>query len=140
MAEFPDQKIPEPTRDDLLRLAHAEYRDQLASGALPAKNAEEIWAALRRQWYEGHRAEIAAQAKNKPELPRAEPESPKPQLPQAPDINDKGTPDILAEFHQDPATGKVTIHHHSPHGSHASRLSDQKLTRGEVWAEVKKHS
>jgi hypothetical protein len=129
-------RIPEPTRDDLLKIAHAEYREQLASGTLPAKNAEQIWAALRKQWYEGHQSDIAGQAESEPEPQRTEPES---ELAQTPDDNKKNKPDTWAEFHQDPTTGKVSIRHHSPHDSHAARLPSQKLTGGEVWAEVKKH-
>lgn len=58
MADSPKSppEIPEPTRDDLLRLAHAEYRDQLASGQLRSKVAEPLWDALRKQWFEGHEA------------------------------------------------------------------------------------
>ena len=57
-----DPDIPTPTRDDLLRLVHAENRDQLAAGTLPAKVAETLWADARRQWDEGHKAEATRKA------------------------------------------------------------------------------
>lgn len=57
-----DTDIPTPTRDDLLRLVHAENRDQLAAGTLPAKVAETLWADARRQWDEGHKAEATRKA------------------------------------------------------------------------------
>ncbi len=58
MAEPPD--IPEPTREDLFRLADADERQLLElGGGLPANVNRPLWATLRRRWYEGHRAALA---------------------------------------------------------------------------------
>ena len=56
----PDSEIPEPTREDLLNLAHVDERQLLESRDIPTKNTDPIWSDLRRRWTEGHRPELTS--------------------------------------------------------------------------------
>jgi hypothetical protein len=52
-----DPDIPTPTAEDLFRLIHGEYQDQLGAGTLSAKVEKTLWADARRQWDDGHKRE-----------------------------------------------------------------------------------
>ena len=59
-----DPDIPTPKREDLLRLAHANERQLLQIGDVPSKVTDPLWAALRRQWDEGHKRDAERKRAN----------------------------------------------------------------------------